>query len=223
MSSLPFELISCAVSLAAFIYGALALFKKNVPMFFKLHTLAVGCYALEEIWVVVNTIFGTEGSFVSVRLFGTFGFFCFILSANYGAFDRITDERTRECRRARLVAKVAPAILFGLYALSVILSHSIKPVSHMILELIVLGPTFPASYLCLKHRLLPKDSAGLLEMTTGTDIVTLLLFLVNTLYLFRFMDRTHMVMYSCDVVMAVIVALLIVFSIRGVKKWETHC
>lgn len=220
MSPLAFELISCVISLAAFLYGMVNLCKKEVPLYFKLYALAVGCYALEEIWVVVNTIFGTESSFVSVRLFGTFGFFCFILSANYGGFDKVTDERTPEDRKARLIARIAPLFLFALCILSDVLSYSAKPLSHMILELIVLSPTFPAAYLCLKHRLLPADHSGVLKATLGTDIVSLLLFLVNSVYLFRFLDTTHLAAYCCDIIMSVMVALMMVFSVWGAKKWK---
>lgn len=216
-----FEVISFLISAAAFVFGAVRLFRDGIPMYFRLYGMAAGCYALEELWAVTNTVFGTEGGYVSVRLFGTFGFFCFILSANAGEFDSLIDERKAEHRRARRAALLAPAVLVLLYGVSVALLYDSKGVFYLLLELLVLLPTFPAAYYCLKHLLLPTDPMGMLKTTGGIDIVSLLLFAVNSVYTLDVLGRVSWLMYAYDVLMALIAAALTVCSVKGAEKWKT--
>lgn len=219
MELFPFELTAFLISLTAFIVGAVKLFKPHVPLYFKLHIYAVGCYSLEEAWVIFNTFFGTESGFVSVRLFGTFGFFCFLLAANRGPIDRMIDERTPASRKARRIALLAPIIILLIYLLSYVPSFGKSSIPVRMLGFIILSPTFPTAWYCLKHRFLPKDSMGFLNAIAGIDIVTLVIFLVNEIYLFRSQKMTF-ILYFSDVVMAILVALLSVFSIWGRKKWK---
>ncbi len=219
MELLPFEIIAFIISLSAFIFGAINLLRPHVPMYFKLQMGAVGCYTLEELWMIVNTAFGTETAFFSVRLFGMFGFFCFLLAANRGPFDRMVDERSPACRKAQRIALLAPAVLLLIYLLSFVPPFTEKRISARILGFIILSPTFPTAWYCLKHRFLPKDSVGFLDAIAGTDIVTLVIFLVDELYLFR-APGMILILYYSDVVMAVLVALFTAFSVSGGKKWK---
>ena len=214
------EVISFLISLAAFIFGAVNLFKKGIPMYFKLFGIAEACYAIEELWVVINTMFGTEDPFVSVRLFGTFGFFCFILSANVGEFDRTIDEGKEESKKARRLAFIAPAFFFMIYILSAFLLQE-KGVAYLILEFIVFLPVFLASYFCLKHLLLPTDSLGFLTTTKEVDIVSLVLFLVNFGYVLDILDGVPMLINFYDIFAALIAALLTICSVKGAKRWKT--
>lgn len=52
------ELLAFATSVVAFGYGAIHLFKKGVIDYFKHYIYATGCYMLEELWVIVNSLLG---------------------------------------------------------------------------------------------------------------------------------------------------------------------
>lgn len=70
-----FELLAFDVSAKAFGYGAFHLFRKGKPKYFQLFVCAAGCYMLEELRVIVNSLLGSgsRDGLVTVRLFGFFG------------------------------------------------------------------------------------------------------------------------------------------------------
>ena len=69
-----FEMLAFAISVIAFGYGVGAFYRQNTLRYFQLYVCAAGCYMLEELWVIVNSLFGngSQDGLVTVRLIGFF-------------------------------------------------------------------------------------------------------------------------------------------------------
>ena len=216
------EIISCTVSLAAFVYGASELFKKGVPEYFSLHACAAGCFLLEELWVIVNSLFGNGGDdgLVTVRLIGFFGCLCFMLSANGKIFDSVVDEG--DDLKASYIALAAPAgltALFVIYALSPLNSASI---STLFLGFASLSPAIFASYYNLKHLLLREDSMGFLEITKAVSIFSLLFYGANFIYSIADLYASRVFMSFYDLLLSCMVFVLMILCRKGALEWKTR-
>lgn len=165
MESLIFELISFAITSFAFFRGVRAFFRKGKPMYFQLLVCAVGCYALQELFSVVNYLCGGYEGPITIGTLGTFGCFGFLFSANFGQLDGIVDDGSAANRRARVLAFLAPALLASAVAWTVVMAaRTIGTVGAAVLAVIWL-PALPAVYFNLKHLLLPIDDFGFLRAT----------------------------------------------------------
>lgn len=215
------ETIAILVSAGAFTFGAVRLFPKENPKYFKLFVWAAGCYTLEELWVLVTLLFGNGGGddLVTVRLVGLFGCLCFMLSANANEFDRLVDEGKN--RSAGIISLIAPAILIGLYAVFVVESRGLYSVAKRIIGFICLSPALFAAYFNAKHLLLPKDTAGLLKATRGIDAVALLFYVMNFAYptMSLFVSKIGMSLY--DLSLGILMGVLILLCRKGARVWKT--
>lgn len=215
------ELLAFAVSAAAFVYGAVHLFRNEVPKYFKLFVCAAGCYMLEELWVIVNSLLGngSQDGLVTVRLVGFFGCLCFMLSANANEFDKVVDDGAN--RKVRLLALAAPAVLLTLYALYAFSPLNIQPAAVTATGLISISPALFASYYSLKHLLLPEDPMGFLGATEGIDGMALVFYAANYEYPTANLHCSGTVMSVYDVALAGMLFGLIVLCRKGVLKWKT--
>lgn len=219
MSILLFEGIAFGISIIAFIYSVIKLYlPKTTPLYFKMISSAVGCYALEELWVIVNAICGSENSTFSVRLIGVFGCFCTFLTANIRGIDKVVDDGVGKNKTARAIAIVAPIlflIVFGVYSYFAI---GVKSISYITIPFIVFVPAIIDSYFELKHLIMPLDDLKLVKDIRPIAIFVLVEYFVSASYLFLNEVNLEMCM---DIFSAVVMALIIMFSVRGAKRWKT--
>ena len=214
------ELLAFAVSAAAFAYGAFTLFRKETPGFFQLYICAAGCYMLEELWVIVNSLLGngSQDGLVTVRLFGFFGCLCFMLSANVNAFDRVVDEGTQGHARAH--ACIAPAVLLAMFALYAFSPANQETVWTIVTGFVSIAPALFAAYFSLKHLLLPPDEIGFLRAVKHLDILALAFYAANFAYplLDLYCPKTLMSVY--DLVLAGMIAGIVVLCRKGAARWK---
>lgn len=215
------ELMAFAVSAAAFTYGAFYLFRREVPKYFRLYVCAAGCYMLEELWVIVNALFGNGGQdgLVTVRLFGFFGCLLFMLSANANEFDRVVDEGTEA--RPRRLGLLAPAVLLGLYSLYAFSPANPNSRTSVVIGLLSISPALFASYFSLKHLLLPDDPMGFLNVTEDIDILTLFFYAANYLYPFADLCCPRLFMSVCDVLITLLLFAIVICCRKGASRWGT--
>lgn len=163
------ELLAFAVSAAAFALGAAYRVRREMPKYYQLYVCAAGCYMLEELWVIVNSLLGngSQDGLLTVRLFGFFGCLCFMLSANANEFDRMIDEGQN--RRVRLLACAAPLLLLALFAFYAASPANTEPAGVTVAGFFSVSPALLASYYSLKHLLLPDDAMGFLKITRGLN------------------------------------------------------
>ena len=215
-----FELLAFAVSVAAFVYGVIHLFEKGIIDYFKYYVYAIGCYTLEELWVIVNALLGngSRDGLVTVRLVGYFGCLCFMLSANAKIFDKIVDDGGN--RRAKRLAFLAPAALLAMYAASAFSPYNTNSPAVTLVGLVCISPSLVASYFNLKHLLLPKDAMGFLEITRGINILALVFYAANFIYPLFDLIFTKIAMSVYDLSLAVIFFAMIVLCRKGAEKWK---
>ncbi len=214
------ELISFAVSVLAFGYAGLQFFHKESPKYFQLYACAAGCYMLEELWVIVNSLLGNglESGLLTVRLFGFFGCLCFMLSANVNEFDRVVDEGKN--KKAVIPALAFPLLLllfFSLYAFSPL---NTEPDSVTVFGLISLSPALAAAYFSAKHLFLPEDALGLLRITRKIDILALIFYGENFLYPFVNLYLSGRALSVCDLILTGTLFALILSCGKGARQWK---
>lgn len=215
-----FELLSFAVSAAAFGYAAFYLFRPKMPKCFQLYVCAAGCYMLEELWVIVNSLLGngSQDGLVTVRLVGFFGCLCFMLSANVNGFDKVVDEGQN--RKARALAFIAPVSLLMLYALYAFSPFNAEPVSVIVIGLISISPALFAAYFSLKHLLLTKDAMGFLEITKKINIFALIFYAANYAYPLAYLYCPKRLMSAYDLLLAVMLFVMAVLCRKGANRWK---
>lgn len=215
-----FELLAFAVSAIAFGYGAVYLFKKDIPDYFKCYVCAIGCYMLEELWVIVNALLGngSQDGLVTVRLVGCFGCLCFMLSANASVFDKIVDEG--KSKKAKGLSLAAPAVLLVIYAFTVFSPLNTSSVAVTVIGFVSIGPALFAAYYNLKHLLLPNDAMGFLKFTRGINVLALVFYAANYIYPLIDLHFSKTVMGICDLILAGILFGIVVLCRKGAAKWK---
>lgn len=216
-----YELFAFGIAAAAFIYGALCLLRKGTPKYFQLYVLAQGCYMLEELWVIVNSLLGngSQDGLITVRLIGFFGCLCFMLSANANEFDKVVDEGKN--RRVKVLSHIAPAVLLISYALYVFSPDAARSASLKTVGFLSIAPALPAAYFSMKHLLLPADEMGFLKFTRGIDIVALAFYAANYIYPLMDLHFPGTVMSVYDMILSVMLFCIVILCRRGAVKWKT--
>lgn len=216
MVSLFCVTVSFAISIAAFIYGVFAL-KKGGPMCFMLFIFAIGCYALKELWTVVNLLYYGVGQ-PNLSILGMFGCFCFLYSADFGQLDSVVDEGGVSSKSARLYANIAPVLIFVIVCIFAVHSIIDMEYSKAIWISISYIPGALAAYYNLKHLLLKDDAMGFLQMTKMCNYMSLAyIFLSSTALLFM----ENEIIYSLSSVLLAFILVALAFSCKkGLKIWE---
>lgn len=214
------ELISFAVSVLAFGYAGLQFFHKESPKYFQLYACAAGCYMLEELWVIVNSLLGNglESGLLTVRLFGFFGCLCFMLSANVNEFDRVVDEGKN--KKAAISALAFPLLLLIPFALFVFSPRNSETGLASVLGLLSISPALAAAYFSAKHLFLPEDALGLLRIMRKVDILALVFYGENYLYPFVSLYLPGKVMSAYDLLLTATLFALILSCGKGAKQWK---
>lgn len=215
--SFVFVPLVLSISLVGFIIGIVNVLKKKAPYFFTLIVFAVGCFVIEQLSLGVNTICGFYDD-VWVGVFGVFGCNLFLLSANIGALDKVVDETGLPLGK-RLLALTAPAFL----TVSAILIFLIWKDNNMMCAVVfalLLLPAIPATYYNIKHLLLPEDELGLLKVTKGSNVASLIFMLFGAVYLFIESTGSVVGIAVASILQALTALGLALSAAKGVKQWE---
>lgn len=220
---LLFQIIYFVILTSAFIFGAVKLFGKSAPMYFRLYVMACGCLMLESLISAVLLICNLDdGSITAAFFFGTFSFSLFILSANRGTLDGIVDDRgEQKNKKARIYAVAAPVLVAALSAAAVFLYVKKNSPVQGILLFAAIAPTVFASYYNLKHLLLPVDDIGFLRATRGCNIAALFYEISDIVFIIlsaAFPGNRAVMIYGAAVY--AVAALLVFSAVRGYEKWE---
>ena len=217
MLDLIYGVVSFAVAAAAFWLGAIKLFGTKKPLYMKLLVCAAGCFMLEQQLLLINLWCGVKEMF-SIGMLGILGCNYFLLSANYGTLDKMVDDGAKKNRAARLIAFIAPVVV-TVACFNVFLVWKDKDIICAVMWMLMLLPAIPASYLNLKHILLPPDDFGFLKATRFCNVSALALYIVISAFAAcSASDSSRLVgIFSC--LMSLAVFGVMVSAIRGAKKW----
>ena len=206
------------ITLAAFLYGVYFFFVRDTAQYCKILACAAGCRAISDIFTVIYGIcFRGEATGVGVAVLGYFGSYLFLFSANYGQFDKLVDDGSKELKKYALFALAAP-IAFTVCAVPLILQTAKSGPTAAVTGIAVFVPAIAASYYNLKHLLLPDMGFGFLRGMRVSNACALLLYAVDLARDYgRIADLP-----AADIISplsGVCFAVLIAAAKRGYEKW----
>lgn len=215
------EILAFVISAVAFGHGALRLFRKETPQFFRFYVCAAGCYMLEELWVIVNSLLGSgsQDGLVTVRLFGFFGCLCFLLSAILD-IDELVKSEDRP-RKICVPALAAPVILLGVYAVYAFSEANQEAPVVVVIGLAAISPALVSSYCSARHLRNAVFSTELSKTVKAVEVVTMLFYLANYTYPFMNLYCPGLLMSVYDGILAVVLLGIILLCERGAKQWKT--
>ena len=217
-----FLLLSFLICLISFLYGAFRIFKKNVPVYYKICICAVGCYFLGMLSNLVFII--CENSiteFINISLLGIFGCLCFMVSANLGG-DNIHEREEIKIRLKNkdLFAYVAPFVLVIVLIAIFVQILKFRSLDEAIFLLIVFLPTLPASFLSLLYLIKPAKKLQLFKYTKLCNLCILLFCLNNMIFLYVLYMTQFEYTEVFYFINSLLLAILTFDTIRGAKKWK---
>lgn len=204
------------IAAAAFIYGAINLFKKGKPLYFQILICAVGCYAIEELFSIIVIICGKFEEPINIGTLGIFGLCLFLLSANYGQLDKIVDDG--KDKKARLLALIAPLFIIALQIYLFVLLKDGSVFSMIVLTIINI-PSIPASYFNLKHLLLKNDDFGFLKATRWCNIMALTYYVFSLAFIIVFSFGNNFATALASVITVFPILGLAIAAKKGADLW----
>lgn len=211
-----FSALSFMIAAAAFIFGAVKLFKKRKPLYLKLYICAAGCFALQQLSYAVNIWCGVAENF-SIGMLGIFGCNFFLLSANYGTLDKIVDDG-KDSGSARKVAVIAPVIM-AVLAFCVFFAWKDTDMFCAVMWVLMFIPALPASYFNLKHILLPVDPFEILRAARNCNISALVFYFMMAGYVICRSSADSMMSRVMMLMMSAAVFVMSLCAVKGAEKW----
>lgn len=210
------------ISLAAFLFGAFFLFKKEVPVYYKICVCAVGCFALGTFSSLVFAVCESSSyQLINVSLLGIFGCLCFLVSANIGG-DNIHEREEIKIRLKNkdLLAYLAPLVLIISLVISFIPICETRSIAEIVFLIIVFLPILPASFLSLLYLIKPSKKLQLFKFTKLCNLCILLFCISNVISLY--LQYVIQIQYAevLYLINAVLLSALTFDAIRGAKKWK---
>lgn len=172
------EIIKAVFFAAAAIWGITVSFKKRGALFLQIIAFGLGCMALGNIFVFALYITAPDAiresllTGFNIGLLGIFGMFAFIFSASYGQIDGLGDDKSRELRKYRLLALIAPIV--SLIFLALIVFSGLELYMQIIYVVLFL-PAILASYYNLKHLIIPDVELGILDSIRKYNLLALIM------------------------------------------------
>ena len=213
------NLITCVCAFAGFIYGSIKSFKPKKAVYPQMITLAVGCMAFGKLYQVVRLLTGGEvfGQF-QLGVFGYIGSLMFLLSANFGAMDRIADDKSKALRKYRIISFAAPCAVAVLYALFIFSTE--LPLMAQIVSAVTTVVAMHASYFHLKHLIFPDVDYGVIKCLRPYNLSALVYTFLCLAEMIVIGTGNEISILIVDVFMGIILVDIIVLAERGIKKWK---
>lgn len=201
-------------ALLAILLGSWYCIRQSQPLFFKILLFACASEFLgalaESCWLLV---FGVAPTGFHVGYLGYMGAWFFLVSSYFGAIDRLADGGEDIYRPYRLIALLAPAIVFGLTSWS-LARYGVAACLPLLLLALPLGLT---CYFALKHLLLPDVELGIIRVLRPYNACLITLSLCETLTLLP--DMPGGVITAARGLFCLLLAAMLPIANQGVRKW----
>ncbi len=214
---LAISAVSSLIVLAGFMYGAVHLLNRKKPLFLKLLVCSTGCYALETLSNFVNELTGGFDYAITLGYLGFFGALLFLLSANYGALDRLVDDGHPV--KYHLIAAFAP-IISGMMLIRIFFGAKVFGAAAAVVTLLIMFPVVPASFFSCKHLILPEDPIGLLKVNRLSNLCALVFYASNLLSALAMIKTSETASMCFSLIAAVASAGISAFAVRGERRWK---
>ena len=203
-----------AVAALAVIWGMTACVRRKQPLFYKILLFGCASYLLgalfEACWVLV---YRSPPQGFHIGYLGYMGAYFFLLSAYFGAIDRLADGGERVYRPYRLGALLAPLAVAALCGWSVVRAGWAACLP-LLLPAIPVGLTL---YFAVKHLILPDVDMGIIRVMRPYNACVILLCLCQLLGQAPLLHaglRGGTLVLSC-----LLLAALLPLAELGVRKW----
>lgn len=231
-------LVIGVAALVAALYGFWHGRATGTPLFFRIVTFGVACYALGTCYDVLKGLVIESSSLPSlalaqqaaeasasdeavmplltgasgftVGLIGYAGMFCFILSSYVGALDSLADGREARYRRYRLGALTAPVLIV---CMAGVLSAAAGAMPFL---LAVLVPVASTSYFAAKHLVMPDVELGIIRVMRPYNACMLVLCLLQPCIL---LVQEGPVRLIAAALAAAATLSVLPLAAKGVRKW----
>lgn len=216
-----FKFLYLAMTLCAafgFIYGVAKLVWAKNALYTRMIVYGIGCAMMGRLFITISLFAFGEllGSF-NIGMLGTIGSFLFFFTANYGQMDSLVDDGSEAFRKTRIMALIAPAVIWGLYA--IFFRYAGVHVSTFVygLEAAVIGL---ASYFHLKHILIEDVDFGLIKSLKRYNILALAYAVVCMLEMIVNVAPFNPMFTVIVAELMCLVLLLIIPELeKGVRQW----
>lgn len=209
--------IVCILAFIGFIYGAIQFFRPKKALYGQMITLALLSVVIGRTFSIVRILSG--GDYTGRFQLGTLAIIAslmFFFSSNYGTLDSIVDDGSKENRRYRMLAMIAPlltVILFVPFFLTADISVFWKGQGAVILFFVAL-----CSYFHLKHLIIPDIEFGVVRSIRPYNFLALL-YMFSSIIEFLALSRDNQVLTLVACCFSGIFLLLMLPMITyGLKK-----
>lgn len=206
--------LQLAAALAAVVTGVVLCARRKEPLFFKILLYACMCASVSALFTACYAlVLGAAPTGFQVGCLGMTGFWFFLLSAYFGALDRLADGGERAYRPYRLAALAFPAAL--VLALGGSLARwGIGPVLPLLVQGVPMALTL---YFAAKHLLLPDVEMGIIRVMRPYNGCVLLLCLCQVLG--QMPGLPPQVSVTAQGAGCCLLVLLLPAAERGVRQW----
>ena len=213
------NIITCVCAFAGFKYGYVQFFKPKKAVYPQMITLAVGCMAFGKLYQVVRVLTGGEifGQF-QLGVLGYIGSLMFLFSANFGAMDRIADDKSKAFRKYRIIALAAPCAVAVLYALFIFSTE--LPIMAQVVSAVTTVLAMHASYYHLKHLIFPDVDYGVIKCLRPYNASALVYTFLCLAEMIVIGTGSETAILIVDILMGISLIDITVLAGRGIKKWE---
>ena len=213
------NIFTCVCAFIGFIYGSITFFKPKKAVFPQMITLAVGCMAFGKLYQAVRLLTGGEifGQF-QLGVLGYIGSLMFLFSANFGAMDRLADDRSKAFRKYRITAFAAPCAVAVLYALFIFSTE--LPIMAQIVSAVTTVLAMHTSYFHLKHLIFPDVDYGVIRCLRPYNLSALIYTFLCLAEMIVIGTGNEISILVIDVLMGIVLIDIIVLADRGIKKWK---
>ena len=212
------ELVTLGGIITALIIGKNAWISPKGAWFPKFVAAGLGCMALgclhDTVYLFVTGFYVDD---IYIGHLGAVGCFLFLISASYGQLDGIFDDRSKENRKYRLLALLAPFAIMLVFIPSLCADH-LSPamkIEHFIGWL----PMIVASYFNFKHAILPDGGYAFVKAVRPYNITATIFAFAEVVYLTMYMLEKPQLVVICAVILAVSACFMMFFAKKGAEKW----
>ena len=194
---------------------------RKSPLYFRILALATMCYATVATYrLLYHFCYGTYFQAPGITFLGFFGCFLFLFSANFGQFDSFIDDRSKAFQSYRLIALIAPAVLFVFVVLYALTAKDLIPTTALALTIIGFAPAIPASYYNLKHLIMPDMDYSFTRGARSCNLFALLIEVFELMRLFASAVGQQTAEDICLLCVALSFLGLTLTAKRGHKLWS---
>ena len=184
-------------------YGLFRFFREDEALYVRMIVFAVG-----------SAMFGRL--IETLQLLVTAGSFLFLFSANYGQMDSLVDDGSKQFRKTRIIALIAPIVMIAMWGVLASKGFTAKTAIIGIETLIIAM----AAYYHLKHIIIKDVDFGLIRVIRNYNILALVYaFLCMAEILIKSFNLSFVFVIIVYVLQCAVMLAFVPVLERGVNKW----